>query len=229
MRHSLLVTLLLNACCLVSVPCYASDGNEAPQMNSLSARTAKPGDTLVISGISLNENRIDEVYLTDHKFDMKMKVLEQKDSYIKVRVPPFAKPGRMQILCLTKGDEPKLLEQPLYLLIKDPTDVAEEATEPAVEEIQMKVEDLPKLGSPISIPIQSAAPVSTEAATAKKAESIQVTPGQIAPSQCCSSQSGKEGPGQTARSASRQAIVGVFPSTAVRIGENGRGHDGNSA
>jgi hypothetical protein len=175
MRFGILVTVVISAGCLVSIPCLALDGNESPQMNTLSAKTAKPGDTLVITGAGLSESRIDEVYLTDHKFDMKVKVLEQKDTYIKVRVPPFAKPGRMQILCLTKGAEPMLLEQPLYVLIKDPSDTSVEEAEPTVEVIEMKPEDLPKPGTPINIPIQAPAPPPVEAkaepaVAAKKAE-----------------------------------------------------------
>ena len=89
-------------------------------MESLSAKTAKPGDVIEINGVGLSDRKIDELYLTDHKFDMRVKLIEQKDTVIKFRVPPFAKPGRMQILALTKGDDPKLLEQPLYILIEDP-------------------------------------------------------------------------------------------------------------
>lgn len=159
MRFGILATVVISAGWLGSVPGLAFDGHESPQMNTLSAKTAKPGDTLVITGVSLSEDRIDEVYLTDHKFDMKVKVLEQTDKYIKVRVPPFAKPGRMQILCLTKGAEPTLLEQPLYVLIKDPSDTSVDEAEPTVEVIEMKAEDLPKPGTPINIPIQAAAPV----------------------------------------------------------------------
>ena len=92
----------------------------APQMESLSMKNAKPGDVIDIVGIGLSDRKIDEVYLTDHKFDMRVKLIEQKETLIKFRVPPFAKPGRMQILALTKGDDPKLLEQPLYILIEDP-------------------------------------------------------------------------------------------------------------
>ena len=158
MRLPSLASLPLIASSLVSVPAFAFYGDKAPEMNAISARTAKPGDTLIISGVSLNDNRIDEVYLTDHKFDMKMKVLEQKDTYIKVRVPPFARPGRMQILCLTKGDDPTLLEQPLYVLIKDPSDTTVETAEATVETIEMKPEDLPQPGAPIGIPIQAAQP-----------------------------------------------------------------------
>jgi hypothetical protein len=113
MRPLLLVGILS------SVSCFAVDG-DAPQMNTISVKAAKPGDIVEISGVGLDSTKIDEIYLTDHKFDMKVKVLEQKETVIKLRVPPFAKPGRMQLLVLTKGDDPKLLEQPLYLLIEDP-------------------------------------------------------------------------------------------------------------
>jgi hypothetical protein len=110
-------TLLLVAI-LSSVSCF---GGDAPEPKAISSKVAKPGDTLVITGIGLGVNKIDEVYLTDHKFDMKVKVLEQKEDSITVRVPPFAKAGRVQLLMLTKGDEPKLLEQPLYVVIEEAT------------------------------------------------------------------------------------------------------------
>jgi hypothetical protein len=104
----------------------------APQMETLSAKTAKPGDVIDIIGIGLSDRKIDEIYLTDHKFDMRVKLLEQKDTIIKFRVPPFAKPGRMQILALTKGEDPKLLEQPLYILIEDPTTQVTQVKTPEV-------------------------------------------------------------------------------------------------
>ena len=77
---------------------------------------------VVVTGVSLGEDRVDEVYLSDHKFDMKVKVLEQNAKTIKFRVPPFAK-GRMQLLMLMKSakdnEDPKLLELPAYLLIEE--------------------------------------------------------------------------------------------------------------
>ncbi|HUA86411.1 MAG TPA: IPT/TIG domain-containing protein [Bryobacteraceae bacterium] len=169
MRLSSLASLVLSAGCVANLPAFAFDGNHrSPEMNSISADTARPGDTLMISGVGLNSNNIDEVYLTDQKFDMQVKVLEQKDTYIKVRVPPFAKPGRMQILCLTKGANPTLLEQPLYVLIKDPSDNSKDGpATPAVVTVQMKPEDLPPPGTPISIPIVGAA---TPQVAAKKAD-----------------------------------------------------------
>jgi hypothetical protein len=114
MRPLLLVAILCSVCC------FAADDGDAPQMNTISTKVAKPGDIVEITGVGLEPSKVDEIYLTDHKFDMKVKVLEQKDTTIKLRVPPFAKPGRVQLLVLTAGEDPKLLEQPLFLLIEDP-------------------------------------------------------------------------------------------------------------
>jgi hypothetical protein len=107
--------LLLASCC------FAGTDELSPQISTVLPRVAKPGDTVVVTGVSLGEDRVVEVYLSDHKFDMKVKVLEQSGKMIKFRVPPFAK-GRMQLLMLMKqkGEEdPKLLELPAYLLIEE--------------------------------------------------------------------------------------------------------------
>ena len=105
---------------LLALCCFAGD-ELSPQISTVVPRVAKPGDTVVVTGVSLGEDRVDEVYLSDHKFDMKVKVLEQTGKMIKFRVPPFAK-GRMQLLMLmkpVKEEDPKLLELPAYLLIEE--------------------------------------------------------------------------------------------------------------
>jgi hypothetical protein len=106
-------------------------GDPSPVMLGISQKAAKPGEIVTISGEGLGIKNVDEIYLTDHKFDMRVKVVDQKDNAVKFRVPPFAKPGRMQLLFLSKGDEPKLLEQPVYLLIQDPSEVSEVEPAPA--------------------------------------------------------------------------------------------------
>ena len=97
----------------------------APQIQTVMPRVVKPGDTVIVTGVALGDTRVEDVYLSDHKFDMKVKVLEQTGKMIKFRVPPFAKPGRMQLLMLMKpekeDDDPKLLELPAYLLIEEIT------------------------------------------------------------------------------------------------------------
>jgi hypothetical protein len=119
---------------LLALSCFAAD-ELAPQITTVLPRVVKPGDTVTVTGISLSEERVDEVYLSDHKFDMKVKVLEQGPKVIKFRVPPFAKPGRMQLLMLMKpekeGSDPKLLELPAYLLIEDAQEITQVQPPPA--------------------------------------------------------------------------------------------------
>src|ERR1700689_4234113 len=106
---------------LLALCCFAASDELSPQISTVSPRVVKPGDTVTVTGVSLSEDRVDEVYLSDHKFDMKVKVLEQNAKTIKFRVPPFAK-GRMQLLMLMKAvkdEDPKLLELPAYLLIEE--------------------------------------------------------------------------------------------------------------
>jgi hypothetical protein len=94
----------------------------SPQIATVSPRVVKPGDTVTVTGVALSDARIDEVYLSDHKFDMKVKVLDQNEKAMRFRVPPFAK-GRLQLLILMKpekdGEDPKLLELPAYLLVEE--------------------------------------------------------------------------------------------------------------
>jgi hypothetical protein len=115
----------------------ATAGDNAPQMTEISQKAAKPGEVVTVSGLGLSPKNVDEIYLTDHRFDMRVKVLDQKETAIQFRVPPFAKPGRMQLLFLTKGAEPKLLEQPVYLLIEDPNAevIAKAAPEPVKTDV----------------------------------------------------------------------------------------------
>lgn len=112
---------------LLALSCFAA-GELAPQISTVSPKVVKPGDTVVVTGVSLGENFVEEVYLSDHKFDMKCKVLDQNATMIKFRVPPLSKPGRMQLLMLMKAvkdEDPKLLELPAYLLIEDVTEITQ--------------------------------------------------------------------------------------------------------
>jgi TonB family protein len=102
--------------------------NDFPQADQLDPRAAKVGTVITITGKALGKQHVDEVYLTDHRFDMKVKVLEQSETLLKVRIPPFAKPGRLQLLILTAGDKPAYLEQPLYVQVEEGEPVPVEIT-----------------------------------------------------------------------------------------------------
>jgi len=106
---------------LIALCCPAAD-ELALQVEAVAPKVVKPGDSVVISGVALDDAHVETVYLTDHKFDMQCKILEQNAKTIKFRIPPFAKPGRMQLLILTKQtktEDPLLLELPAYLLIQE--------------------------------------------------------------------------------------------------------------
>jgi hypothetical protein len=124
MRHTLVLSLLGLAGALSAQTLLA----QTPFMNKVQPASGKIGSVLRIKGDFLGKTRVDEVYLTDHTFDMKVKVLDQTENYIEFRIPPFVKPGRLQLLVKTTGKEPLLLEQPLYITVEEPKETLEAAT-----------------------------------------------------------------------------------------------------
>jgi hypothetical protein len=111
------LTLVLS---LISLAGAASLSAQVPIMNKVQPDSGNIGSVLRINGVFLGKDQVDEVYLTDHTFDMKVKVLDQTDDFIEFRIPPFVKPGRLQLLVRTTGKEPVLLEQPVYVTVQEP-------------------------------------------------------------------------------------------------------------
>jgi len=119
MRMTLVATLF----------CFGLAGSlsaQAPQMNTVQPDGGKIGSVLRVHGSFLDKTKVDEVYLTDHTFDMKVKVLDQKDDVIEFRIPPSVKPGKLQLLVKTTGKQPLLLEQPVYIMVEEPKETTTE-------------------------------------------------------------------------------------------------------
>jgi hypothetical protein len=89
-----------------------------PQMKSVDPDTAKSGDMLTVTGENLDKANVADVFLTDGKNDFKTVITEQEAGQLKVKVPTSAKPGRLALMVLTKGKEPKLIEQPVKVTIE---------------------------------------------------------------------------------------------------------------
>jgi len=104
---------------LLSLPLALPARAQVPMMNSVEPDSGKIGSVLRIQGVYLGKEKVDEVYLTDHTFDMKVKVLDQSEDSIQFRIPPSAKPGRLQLLVKTAGKKPLLLEQPVYITVEE--------------------------------------------------------------------------------------------------------------
>lgn len=118
---------LLLSLSVVAVGVFGQDATTTvihTHASHMEPRIAKPGTVITITGAALDKSKVEEVFLTDHRFDMKVKVLEQSDKILKIRVPPHAKPGRQQLLMLTSGENGAYLEMPLYVTIESEEEVA---------------------------------------------------------------------------------------------------------
>jgi len=101
---------------------------QVPHMATVQPGNGGVGSVLRIHGVFLDKAKVDEVYLTDHTFDMKVKVLDQQADTIEFRIPPSVKPGRLQLLVKTTGKQPLLLEQPVFITVDEPKEAGEVAS-----------------------------------------------------------------------------------------------------
>ncbi len=113
--------------CLLSVVCFALSApvvaqvpkDQIPEMKNVEPKTGKIGSVLRVTGVHLGKSKVEQVYLTDQTFDMMVKVLEQTDDSIQFRIPPSAKPGKLQLLVKITGKELILLEEPVYIMVEE--------------------------------------------------------------------------------------------------------------
>lgn len=97
---------------------WAVDKTGAPYMKAVEPATAKAGDVVKVVGDFLDKTRVAEVYLTKGNTDLKVQIVEQTGEFIRFKVPAAAGPARYQLMFLTAGADPKLLEQPVYLIVE---------------------------------------------------------------------------------------------------------------
>lgn len=89
-----------------------------PQMKSCDPMTAKAGDIVTVSGENLDKANVDKVYLTDGKDDILVEIQDQSPTEVKIKIPTKVKQGRLALMILTRGKEPKLIEQPVKVTIE---------------------------------------------------------------------------------------------------------------
>ena len=93
-------------------------GQEAmPRMSTAEPGNGKVGDEVTISGENLDKASIGKVYLTNGKDDLECEIKEQSATTVKIKIPAKAT-GRMALMILTGGKEPKLIEQPVKVTIE---------------------------------------------------------------------------------------------------------------
>src|SRR5215475_9030725 len=110
MRISFIVPLLL-----ASVAVWAQEA--MPRMSSADPGNGKKGDVVAVTGENLDKANVTKVYLTDGKNDVECMVTEQTATEIKLKIPDKAT-GRMALMILTGGKEPRLIEQPVKITVE---------------------------------------------------------------------------------------------------------------
>jgi len=89
-----------------------------PKMVAVEPGEGKAGDELTVTGENLDKKSVAEIYLTDGKTDVKLPVVNQTATTIKFKIPKEVKPGRLSLMLMTAGADPKLIEQPVKVTVQ---------------------------------------------------------------------------------------------------------------
>jgi hypothetical protein len=111
MKLSFIIALLVAA--LVAVA-----QQPMPRMTSVEPPNGKSGAILTVAGEHLEKDQVAKVYLTDGKNDTLVEITEQSATAIKFKIPEKAATGRFALMLLTAGKEPKLIEQPVKVMVE---------------------------------------------------------------------------------------------------------------
>ena len=114
MKLSFVATVAVAALCVV----YAQQA--MPRMSTVEPGNGKSGDVITVAGENLQKDAVAKVYLTDGKIDTEVEITEQTATAIKFKIPAKAAAGgRLALMVLTAGKEPKLMEQPVKVQIDE--------------------------------------------------------------------------------------------------------------
>ena len=93
-------------------------GQEAmPRMSSVDPPSGKAGDVIAVTGENLDKANVGKVYLIDDKDTLVCEITGQTATEIKIKIPAKAS-GRMALMILTTGKEPKEIVQPVKVTIE---------------------------------------------------------------------------------------------------------------
>ena len=105
-----------------------------PRFTTVEPMLGMPGTEIKVTGEHIGKDVVAELFFTDGKNDIKTPILSQTDTTITCKIPEGVKEGiRYRLMVLTKGKEPRLIEQPVRVEIGEPeTEKEEETKEPTV-------------------------------------------------------------------------------------------------
>ena len=88
-----------------------------PRMSSVEPGSGKIGDVVAVAGENLDKANVAKVYLTNGKDDFECEITGQSATEIKLKIPAKAT-GRLALMILTGGKEPKYIEQPVRVTVE---------------------------------------------------------------------------------------------------------------
>ncbi len=115
MRVSL-IPLVLLAALVIPLAAHAQQA-VMPRMTTVEPASGKAGDEVTVTGENLEKTNVADVFLTDGKNDTKVAITDQAATTLKFKIPATVK-GRLALMILTKGKEPKLIEQPVKVTVE---------------------------------------------------------------------------------------------------------------
>jgi hypothetical protein len=91
-----------------------------PRFTAVDPTSGKIGAVVTVTGENIGKALVDKVYFTDGQNDIVVPTTDQTDTSLKVTIPAKAKAGvRYRLMILTKGKEPKLIEQPVRIEVEE--------------------------------------------------------------------------------------------------------------
>lgn len=105
---------------MVAAPSIALAQEALPRFTAVEPLSGKIGAVVTVTGENIGKNFVDKVYFTDGQNDIVVVATDQTDITLKVAIPEKAKVGvRYRLMILTKGKEPKLIEQPVRVEVEE--------------------------------------------------------------------------------------------------------------
>ncbi len=90
-----------------------------PMMKVVEPANAKVGDLVTVTGENLDKDTVAKLILSDGSKDFPVAIAEQETTTLKFKVPASLKAGKFSLIILTKGKEPKEIEQPVRLFVEE--------------------------------------------------------------------------------------------------------------
>jgi hypothetical protein len=116
MRRYIAVTLAVFAALSVSAILLAQSG--FPVITKVDPAIAQRGDVVTVTGEYLDPLNVAALYLTDGQHDWMLTIVAQTPTSIKATIPAEARNGRFALMVRTKGDTPKLIEEPVRVTVQ---------------------------------------------------------------------------------------------------------------